>query len=196
MNDGARRLEAYLAELRIRLAPLPEPERAEIVAELRGHVLESAGEGPTESAVAAVLARLGPAEDLAAQYVTTSALAGAERSRRPWTLVRGLARVAGASIAGVPALLGCVLGYGLAVSLALAAVRKPMAPDRVGLWELGADTYSLRLGFGAPPGGRELLGWWIVPLGLLAGAGLLWLTTWFGRWAIRRLRRSPLRPSR
>ena len=75
---------------------------------------------------------------------------------------------------------------------ALAAVRKPMAPDRVGLWQLGADTYSLRLGFGQPAAGRELLGWWIVPIGLLAGAACLWLTTRLGRRAIHRLRRSPL----
>lgn len=193
MDDGARRLETYLAEVRRCLAPLPEPERADIVAELRGHVLETAGEGPTEGAVAAVLERLGPARDLAAEYVAASALAGAERSRSPWTLLRSLARVAAASIAGVPALLGCGAGYALALSLALAALRKPMAPDRVGLWQLGADTYSLRLGFGEPPVGRELLGWWIVPIGLLAGAGCLWLTTWLGRWAIRRLRRPPLR---
>jgi hypothetical protein len=194
MDDGARRLEAYLAELRRSLAPLPEAERADIVAELRGHVLETAGERLTDGAVAAALERLGPAGDLAAEYVAASALAGAERSRSPWTLLRGLARLAGASLAGVPALLGGVAGYALALSLALAALRKPMAPDRVGLWQLGADTYSLRLGFGEPPAGRELLGWWIVPIGLLAGAGCLWLTTWFGRWAIRRLRRSPLRP--
>ena len=195
-NEGFRWLEAYLDELDRRLRPLPESERAEIAAELRGHVLESVGEAPTEDAVAAVLERLGPAGVLAEQYVVNGTLATAERSRSPWTLVRTLARAAGASLWAVPALLGCVVGYALALSLALAAVRKPMAPDRVGLWKLGADTYSLTLGFGVAPGGEELLGWWIVPIGLLAGLGLLWLTTWFGRWAIRRLRRSLLRPSR
>jgi hypothetical protein len=195
-NEGVRRLEAYLAELHRRLGPLPEIGRADIVAELRGHVLESVGEAPTGDAVAAVLERLGPAEVLAEQYVVGSTLATAERSRSPWTLVRTLARAAGASLWAFPALLGCVVGYALALSLALAAVRKPMAPDRVGLWRLGADTYSLRLGFGEAPGGEELLGWWIVPIGLLAGLGLLWLTTWFGRWAARWLRRTLLRLSR
>jgi hypothetical protein len=195
-NEGVRRLEVYLAELHRRLGPLPESDRADILAELRVHVLESVGEAPTGDAVAAVLERLGPAEVLAEQYVVGSTLAKAERSRSPWTLVRTLARAAGASLRAVPALLGCVVGYALALSLALAAVRKPMAPDRVGLWKLGADTYSLRLGFGQAPVGEELLGWWIVPIGLLAGFGLLWLTTWFGRWAIRRLRGSLPRRSR
>jgi hypothetical protein len=195
-NEGVRRLKAYLAELHRRLGPLPESERADIVAELRGHVLESVGEAPTEDTVAAVLERLGPAEILAEQYVVNSTLATAERSRSPWLLVRSLARAAGVGLGGFPALLGCVAGYALALSLALAAVRKPMAPDRVGLWKLGADTYSLRLGFGEAPAGEELLGGWIVPIGLLAGFGLVWLTTRFGRWAVRRLRRSLLRPSR
>jgi len=196
MNDGARRLEAYLAELNRGLGPLPATERAEIAAELRGHVLDSAGDSPDQSAVAAVLERLGSAEELAAQYLTNRALTGAERSRAPWTLLSGLARAAGASITGLSALVGCVLGYGLALSLALAAVRKPMAPDRVGLWRLGPDSFSLTLGFGGRPSGQELLGWWIVPIGLLAGAAGLWLTTWLGRWCVRRLRRSPLPQSR
>jgi hypothetical protein len=193
---GVRRLEAYLAELYRCLGPLPEGDRNDVVTELRGHVLESVGEAPTEDAVAAVLQRLGPAGVLAEQYVVDGALATAERSGAPWTLVRTLAQAAGASLRGFLALLGCVFGYALALSLALAAVRKPMAPDRVGLWKLGTDTYSLRLGFGEAPGGQEILGWWIVPIGLLAGASLLWLTTSFGRWAIRRLRRSWARPAR
>jgi hypothetical protein len=54
------------------------------------------------------------------------------------------------------------------------------------LWLLpaGSDVeISLRLGFGAaPPDGRELLGWWIVPLGWGAGCGLVVLTTRFALW--------------
>jgi hypothetical protein len=194
MSDGARGLEAYLAELSKRLGPLPEAERAEIVAELRGHVLDSVGESPAEGAVAAVLGRLGPAEDLAAQYLTHSVLASAGRSRSPWTLVTSLARVGGTSLAGFSALVALVVGYGLAASFAVAAVRKLVAPDRVGLWRLGPDSFSLTLGFGARPAGEELLGWWIVPVGLLAGVGGVWLTTRFGRWCVRRLRPSPLAP--
>ena len=35
-----------------------------------------------------------------------------------------------------------------------------------------------------------------VPMGLLLGAGAFWLTPRFGRWAIRRFRRTPLVPTR
>jgi len=195
MDDGKRRLEAYLADLRRGLAALPEAERDEIVAELRGHVVETAGVGASGSAVAAALERLGSPRHLAAQYVTSNALAGAAHGRAPWTIVRSLSRVAGVSLAGLSALAGCVVGYGLGLSLALAALHKPIAPDRVGLWRLGEDTYSLTLGFGEPPRGQELLGWWLVPIGLLAAAGVLWLTTGLGRWSIQTLRRRPLRPA-
>jgi hypothetical protein len=196
-NEGDRVLEGYLAELRQGLGRLPEPERAEIVAELRGHVLESAGGGgnPSGSSMAAALARLGPASELARQYLAESVLVRAEHSRSPWLLLKGLVRAATLSVAGLFALLGLLVGYGLALSLALAAVRKPMAPDRVGLWQVGDDAVSLTLGWGAPAAGREILGWWIVPLGLLAGVSVLLLTTWFGRGCVRRLRRSPFRRS-
>jgi hypothetical protein len=196
MNDGTHRLDAYLGELRSGLKPLPQAERDDIVAELRSHVIDSTGDLSSESAVRAALERLGTAEQLAAQYVTRSVLTGVERSRSPWALVKGLARVAGGSIAGLSALTGLALGYGLATSFTLAALRKPLAPDRVGLWRLAPDSFSLTLGFGGRPSGEELLGWWIVPIGLLAGAGVLWITTRFGCWCAGRLRRSPLAAAR
>jgi hypothetical protein len=47
------------------------------------------------------------------------------------------------------------------------------------------------MGFGTPPEGfHELLGWWIVPIGIVLGAGLYLLTIRFGRWGIRHLRRA------
>ena len=193
--EATRLLEGYLAEIRKGLGRLPEAERAEIVAELRGHVLESAGADPSESAVAAVLERLGAAEELAPQYARESLLVRAERGGSPWLLLRGLVRLATVSVAGFFAFLGLVFGYGLAVCLFLAAVRKPMTPERVGLWRVGEDAVSLTLGWGEPPVGREILGWWIVPIGLLAGGCGFWVTSWLGRWCVRRLRRSPVRRS-
>jgi len=47
----------------------------------------------------------------------------------------------------------------------------------------------VRLGFGNIPAGREVLGWWIVPFGLVVGCGLVMLTTRFAVWCARRNRR-------
>jgi hypothetical protein len=189
MSEGEKELEAYL---RTRLHPMPGAERDEIVAELRSHVLDSVGGAAGPAAISRVLDRLGPPATLAGQYTTASDLARAEKSRSPSALLRALGRAAGTSAAGLFASVGFALGYALAAALTLAALRKPMSPTRVGLWQLGPDSYSLTLGFGAAPAGREVLGWWIVPLGLAAGAFVAWATTWLGRFCLRRLRAAAL----
>lgn len=69
-----------------------------------------------------------------------------------------------------------VCGYFLSACFLLAALHKPLAPAKVGLWHFD-DEFSLHLGFGTssiPQTGTELLGWWLVPAGILLGsAGVL-----------------------
>jgi hypothetical protein len=139
MARGVRLLESYLAELSRGLGNLPEAEIREITSELREHVLEStaAGEDPDVGAVAAVQERLGPAPELASQFETESLLVRAEHTRSPLVLVRGLVRIATVSAAGFLALLGLALGYGVAGSFLLAAVRKRWRPTAWGCGESG-----------------------------------------------------------
>lgn len=167
----ADQLDDYLIRLRSGLRGLPPAQVSDIVAEIGSHIRESAG--PGENGVAVALRRLGPAAELAAMY---------RPPRPPNALTRSLLGAAGGGCA--------VVGYVLAGSFALAAVRKPFAPDLVGLWRLAPDSFSLRLGFGAtPPPGTELLGWSIVPVGLAIALGLGLLTTRLARWGIGQLRR-------
>jgi uncharacterized membrane protein len=195
MAEEAPTLEAFLSDLRGRLRGLPEGDISEILEELRSHVRESGGPG---ASVADILGRLGSAEELASLYVTDRLLARAGRPGSPWLLARGLVRWAGVSVAGSVALLGLVIGYLIAGSFLVAALVKPFAPGRAGLWRLAGGEISLRLGLarGAPPAGEELLGLWIVPLGLALGAGAAWLTARLARGAIRRYRPGPPVPSR
>jgi hypothetical protein len=103
--------------------------------------------------------------------------------------VRNLAGWVAAGPAGAFLLSGSCLGYFLAAAISLCSIRKIFAPDRAGLWSL-SDGLSLRLGFGAaPPDGTELLGWSIIPLGLLTGISLLFLTARFGSRLVRSLQR-------
>lgn len=199
MPDGTRKLEAYLNELNAGLRGVPEGERSEIVAELRSHVRDSAGNELDEIAVVAALERLGSPTELASLYRTQTMLTRAGNSPSSWLLFRSLFRWATMSVAGFFIFLGLLIGYVITACFFLAALVKPFAPDRVGLWWLpgsGQDgELSLRIGFftsPSPPQGTELLGWWIVPLGLMLGALACWLTPRFGRWAIRRFRPSPL----
>jgi hypothetical protein len=189
------RVEAYLARLQKGLAGLSREEAADIVGELHGHILEKAslqaGAGP--AAIENVLAALGDPEDLAAEYMADDLLERAAGGRSPLLLLRGLLRWASLSAAGALVLLGCMIGYFVGACFMLCAFLKPLHPHTAGLWRLAGqyNSYSLRLGFGsAPSGGTELLGWWMVPVGLLVGGGLCLLTTEIALWCVRQFRKS------
>ena len=200
-GDAQKKIEAYLGRLRGKLRGMNDGEAREIVEELRSHIVDRAMAGGevTASGVDAALGALGSPEELANEYMTDSLLARAEASRSPVRILESLFRWASLSVAGFLLLLGSVVGYFLGGAFVLCAALKPLHPATAGLWVFpdGADdvTYSLRLGFSsAPVGGREVLGWWIVPLGLVVGGGLVMLTTLFALWCARRYRRTHVLP--
>jgi hypothetical protein len=176
-----RSVEVYLAELRKHLHSLRDGEADDIVKEIRSHILEkSRGEE-----IHAILTALGEPEDLAGRYVTDAPV-----GRSSLRAVLRWARACAAGLALLPLSLAstCVGG-----SLLLVALLKPFHPRAAGLWLLtGAPddlSLSLRMGFGTPPqDGRELLGWWILPVGLALGTGLLLLTLQMGSTFARAIR--------
>jgi hypothetical protein len=202
-GDAQRKIEAYLGRLQQTLRGMNGDDVREIVEELRSHITDkvAAGGEVTVAGVDAAIARLGTPEELASQYTTDDLLLRAEVSRSPLRILESLFRWASLSVAGFFVLMGTLLGYFLGATLALSALLKTIHPRTAGLWIIpsGPDDYelSLRMGFGAVPvGGRELLGWWIVPVGLFVGCGLVVLTTRFALWCVRRYRTSHLVPPR
>jgi hypothetical protein len=200
-DDAERRMEAYLAQLRRRLRGLDDEDAREIVAELRSHIQDKAAAGGqvTSAGVDRALAALGSPEELASAYLTDDLLARAEVSRSPLRILESLFSWAGLSLAGFLVLMVSVVGYFLGVVFILVAALKSFHPRTAGLWILpnGADDFeiSVRLGFGGAPGsGRELLGWWIIPIGLGAGCALVLLTTRFAIWCARQYRKSRALP--
>jgi hypothetical protein len=199
-KDANQKIEAYLAKLRAQFRSFNDQQVAEIVAELRSHILdklEIAGDA-TPSQVDTILAALGTPEELAGQYVTDNVLARAEVSRSPLRILASLFRWASLSVAGFFVLLGSVLGYFFGAVFILVALLKPFHPQTAGLWLLhhatGDSEFSFRMGFGTVPAGRDLLGWWIVPLGLLAGCALVTGTTRLALWCARQYRKSGVLP--
>jgi hypothetical protein len=200
-GDAQQTIEAYLSRLRQRLRGMNDDDVREIVEEMRSHITDKAAAGGevTAAGVAAAISRLGTPEELASQYTTDDLLARAEVSRSPFRILEGLFRWASLSVAGFFVLMGSLLGYFLGATLVLSALLKTIHPRTAGLWLFpsGPDDYelSLRMGFGAVPlGGRELLGWWIVPAGLFVGCGLVVLTTRFALWCVRQYRKSGALP--
>ena len=202
-GDAQQKVEAYLGRLRqlLLLRGMNAEDAREIIEELRSHLMDkvaASGEA-TDAGVDAALAALGSPEELAKEYMTQNLLARAEASRSPVRILESLFRWASLSAAGFFVLVGSMTGYFLGTVFLLVAALKPFHPQTAGLWLLrdstGDPEISIRLGFGSVPAeGRDVLGWWIVPIGLLAGWAILMLTTRFALWCARQYRRSHLLP--
>jgi hypothetical protein len=187
-------LEAYLREIRANLRGLPAAEISEIVQELQSHVLDSVADDPSDANVRATLAKLGDPREVARINLSMRLAANAAGKSSPLTVARTIARLAGLSARGLFTLLISLLGYGFAACWLLVAVSKPFAPGRVGLWQIrdatGDMTYSLgRHAIGANVAGHEILGWWIIPVGLAIGMATAYLTYRFDLRAIRKMAR-------
>lgn len=186
------KIEAYLRRLAAGLRGLPAEHVQEIVAELRSHITDKiTGADKTAGAATAaeidgVLANLGEPAELAAMYRTEELQTRAVATRSPRVVLQALFRWASLSFAGFFALLGSACGYFLSLALVCCALLKPVHPATAGLWVIpDLHEYSLRMGFSSPPaGGKELLGMWMVPIGLLAGGVLFLLTAQFGLWCV------------
>jgi hypothetical protein len=185
------KIDAYLRQVRAGLRGLPESEIPDILNELRAHIVErSGGDGETtDAAIGSALHALGRPEQIAAQYVAENLALRAESSRSPWMVLRSVFHWATLSVKGLGVFIVCIIGYSFGVSFFLTALMKPFHPQGVGLWmSNGGQNFSLHVGgFSGPAGDqRELLGWWMIPIGYSLGGGTILLTTHFALWALRR----------
>ncbi|HTB68541.1 MAG TPA: hypothetical protein VK727_20140 [Steroidobacteraceae bacterium] len=190
-SASQERIDAYLKRLRHALRALPPDEIAEIVREIRGHIVEraEATDSLSEAALTRILAALGNPEDIASLYQSRALVARARASTSPLLILMTTIRWAGMSLVGFVACLFGVLGYVFGLSFLASPILKMLYPDRVGLW-VGPNYWNLSLGaLSAAERARdhatEVLGWWLVPIGLVAGPLTLILTTLILRWALR-----------
>ena len=191
-EQGQAHLDTYLAQVHRHLRGLSDAEARETLAELRAHVLDRTDGQLSPAAVEAAIAALGSPRDVARLNVTERVASVMEADRSPLGVLRATGRLAGLSLHGLVVFLVSLAGYGLAAGFLLAAVVKPFAPERAGLWRLAdpKDDFSFSLGVVShPPEAQELLGWWIIPIGLVAGAALAWLTWRFGVVSVRAMAR-------
>lgn len=184
--------DSYLAALRKQLRDLMEEDTNDIVEEIRAHILDkTTGAEPEE--VEQTLAALGTPAVLAARYRTEELMKRAEahRSGAQKTLV--VLQRTGAAVCGLAAFAVSVVGYFVGALLVVLGVLKAVYPHGTGLWvghyPDGTSSVSFSGGSGnvPPANAHDLLGWWLVPLGLVLGAALLYATYRFGAWAIRTL---------
>ncbi|HEX2816694.1 MAG TPA: hypothetical protein VHN39_09875 [Phenylobacterium sp.] len=195
-NDaGKAHLDTYLEQVRRNLKGLPKSEADEIIAELRSHVLDRVAGQPTPNQVEAAIEALGSPREVARVNVTERVGAEVEEDRSPLTVLRGIGRLAGLSLYGAFAGIVSFTGYGVAASFLVTAAVKPFWREHAGLWRLpdAKDDYSFSLGVTSAPTGQEVLGWWIIPIGVAVGVIVGWLTWRFGIFSVRFMRRSAQR---
>jgi hypothetical protein len=98
--------------------------------------------------------------------------------------LRSLFRWVTLSFVGLAVFLVSVVGYSIGGAFVMFAALKLIWPHSTGLWKNSYPdgTWSLYLtcSTGQPPHGQELLGWWLIPIGLFLGGGLLFLSFLFG----------------
>lgn len=184
---GEAHLEVYLEQVRRLLRSLPTAETAEILAELRSHVLDRVEGQLTPERVEAAIEALGSPRDVARANLAGRAEAKMDADRSLLAVPRAIGRLATVSLYGFFAFVVSLIGYAFGAGLLVTAIAKPFAPSHVGLWRsYGPNGLSLSLGVvDHPPAAQELLGWWIVPIGLGVGALSLWLTWRFGVFSVR-----------
>ncbi len=184
------KIDGYLRQVRAGLRGLPDSEVTEILDELRAHIVERTGGGDaTDAAIDSALHALGRPEQIASQYVAENLALRAESSRSPWMVLRSVFHWATLSVKGLGVFIVCIIGYSFGISFFLTALMKPFHPQGVGLWmSNGGQNFSLHVGgFTGPAGSeREILGWWMIPIGYSLGGGTILLTTHFALWALRR----------
>ena len=178
-------IESYLTTLRLHLGPLTIAEREEIVREIGAHVRDSAEE--SGASIETVLARLGPAAELAAQYRDGLLISQASRSHSPLVLLRAALRLATRGVAGVLVFFLGLCGYSLGGGLVLTALLKPILPEHTGVWFDGNGRFMSSGVLFPPPGSsaHEVLGLWYIPLALIVGSLTLLATSWAIRTSLR-----------
>jgi hypothetical protein len=175
--------------VRVALRGLPEREIDDILLELRSHVDQLAGE-EEGSGVDAALQSLGDPLDLARTYRSENQMVRAQCSGSPLVILPGLRQASSGTLGRVTVTALYVLGYFAMGTLWAGALEKLVAPSRGGLWYTPGDFWSVTLVVGGDPplGARELLGWWLIPIAVLAGWGVKYASDRIAQWWIGRRR--------
>jgi hypothetical protein len=186
-TEARAQIERYLLRLRTALGRMPEAEKAEILSDLRSHIEEriaDAGTGQAEIA-AETIAALGSPDALAESYHRERLMARATASAAPSLLLSATFQWALTGLRGFLAFLVLLFGYSVGLGFLACALLKPFLWNQIGLW-LDPPAFSLGYLNAAGRGGRELLGWWIIPVGYTVGPLLMIWTTRLLQWLLRR----------
>jgi HAAS len=193
--DSQKTIDAYLSALHRQLRELTDDDVNDIVEEIRFHILDKTSADASPEAVAATLSALGTPGELAGRYRTDELMKRAQSSSSPLLTLHSLFRWASLSLVGLTVFATSVIGYTLGGILVIVGFFKLIYPRNGGIWfnpRPGGKGIDGSAGFSFGSGatwthpGHEIIGMWLVPIGLIVGSGLLLLTFRFGSWSLRK----------
>lgn len=186
---GESRIRGYLFVLERALrASGPAQLAADAIREVESHIRERVAESdgmPNErEALERIFGRLGAPSTVARAYSLEMTLDEAVVGGRFVPVMRSLFLAAATGTGAFVGALMLLVGYSMGVGFLAIAALKPIFPNHVGLWL--HDGVSFGVVVPAPPGVQPLGGYWIIPICLVLGLGVLVAThrlarTWIGR---------------
>lgn len=176
-------IHIYMRTLASQLGPLDKAEADEVIREIESHFHEALEQAEARGEIPdidALLQGFGPPELLAEQYV-----AHIRTGAPPPAGFRVIQRIRQTVTRGLYYSMA-VFGFSIAIACLLLAVAKLLQPSLVGAWSAnGGESVAVTWSGSPYPEARELLGYWLVPIALLASLWCAELT----RRVLRALRR-------
>lgn len=173
----------YLHALAAQLSKLDKADAEEVMREIECHIHDVVDQAEARGEaidITALLAGFGPPETLAAQYI-----AHIQDGAAPPAGFRVIQRVKQSVTRGLFYSMAA-FGFSIAIALLLLALAKLMAPAAVGVWSAaGGNTIAITWSGSPYPNAKELLGYGLVPIALIAALWCAELT----RRVLRILRR-------
>jgi hypothetical protein len=177
-------MDSYISSLRSHLAPMAIGDREEIVREIAAHIRDSVEQSGLS--LESVLERLGPPDELAAQYRDGLLIRRASGSISPLLLLRASLRLATKGVSGIFVLFAAIFGYLIGGGFVLSAFAKCFFPAHTGVWIRDGELICSGTQFDVPsPPAHDIAGWWYVPAALVIGSLLILLTSFVIRKALR-----------
>ena len=169
----------YLNRIQKLLKKIPKDQKEELLLEIKSHLYESIQndtDGKEEEKVLNAIERMGDPEDFIKPLIADKLLLSASKTMKPNSVFLSLVYKSFINIKYAFGALLFSIGYSLSFILIVIAFFKIITPSNIGFYKLGSGKFEFSM-FSTAPQTEEILGYWIVLIGLLAAVLIYVLLT-------------------